>query len=82
MLPSSEVFFSGPGSGVLLKRRFFLYSDKEAMRVVSDFQVGSFKSAGGIHSGGHLNAKVAEDFAEERKGVELIKVSLRLNAFA
>jgi hypothetical protein len=55
------------------------------MGLVSDFQVGSFKSAGVIHSGDHLNAKVAEDFAEECKEVELVKVSLRplrLSAFA
>src|SRR5205085_7691028 len=37
MLPNSDVFFSGPGSGVLLKRRFFLYSVRP-MRIVSGFE--------------------------------------------
>src|SRR5438045_1209372 len=42
MFPNSDVFSFGPGSGVLLKRRFFLYSAKPITLVSSfQFQVSS-----------------------------------------
>jgi hypothetical protein len=39
MRPVFVRFFSGPGSGVLLKRRFFLYSVREAIRALSKLDV-------------------------------------------
>src|SRR2546428_6325378 len=62
MLPNSEVFSCGPGSGVWLKRRFFLYSAKPMGLVsVFRFEVSSLRmrsEPGAVATGSPQSKKI------------------------